>query len=54
MMYTQEFKNAAAAPAKKQQILILRDALILQVVKDLKSNWGMTKQKLIMLFTVAD
>lgn len=53
MMYTQEFKNAAAAPAKTTNSYF-EDALILQVVKDLKSNWGMTKQKLIMLFTVAD
>ena len=53
-VYTRIQKNAAAAPAKKTTNSYFEDALILQVVKDLKSNWGMTKQKLIMLFTVAD
>ena len=46
MMYTQEFKkNAAAAPAKKTTNSYFEDALILQVVKDLKKQLGYDETK---------
>lgn len=54
MMYTQELKNAAASTTKKNTNSYFEDALILQVVKDLKANSGMMRQKLTVQSTVAD